>query len=286
MLPTLRAEIDNILELIQGQKACEQELEETRAKIDALYNQIQEAYRELIPLAGRTAKNEALEVAVARLKLSELEKDILELHEKRHEFGFGSNEARSAAERELHLKEQAKKQRDRLQKVEWVRGGLTGAEEECRKSIEVARSELDALERGSDELISSCLEHERSIQLSVRKLRALFTKFDEIRSQSASIASALGLGSCNNEIEEWAQESLPFFEDNLRNIKRSLDDLRVKGISRAAPVSLLLSSEGLAYEDLETFVLERVPIFNQELCRSMIYHLSDDCLRALWVAMR
>lgn len=286
MLPTVSNELDKILEIIDHQTNNAQKLHEIRTKIDVLNKQIEKTRKELNGFFRKIAKDDQLDVSVARLKLAEAESEIIRIYQIRHESGVGSERAKAAAKKEIRLESEADLHRKVIDRADWVRSELSIAEAECRKALEIAQSNLKTLGEESNEIIENSRENEKSIDVATQKLQSMFASFDEIRSQAESISNKLGLEACSEEVTEWAHVVLPSFDENLRAIKRSLDDLRLRGITRSAPLKLLLASYKVKYEDLEKFLLKQVPVFTSDLCRSFLFHLSDECIRQLCRAMK
>lgn len=286
MLPTVSNELDKILEIIDDQTNNAQKLHEIRTEIDVLNKQIEKTRKELNSFVRKAAKDDQLDVSVARLKLAEAESEIIRIYQIRHESGVGSERAKAAAKKEILLESEADLHRKVIDRADWVRSELSIAEAECRKALEIAQSNIKTLGKESNEIIETSRENEQSIDVAIQKLQSMFASFDEIRSQAESISNKLGLEACSEEVKEWAQEVIPSFDEDLKAIKRSVDDLKLRGITRSAPLKLLLASHKVTYEELEKFLRQQVPIFTSELCRSFLYHLSDECIGLLCRAMK
>lgn len=281
MYRALDDEISNILQLSTEQEAKEHQIAANRVKIGVLENQISDTRNDLLDILADSTRDDELDSASAKLKIAFLEDEISKIYELRSKEAIGSPRAKSLAKKENQKYGEIEENNRTVDQPGWRQTDFRQQEIECARAIGEAEARLSQLRDQNANDVKEASQNELLIKKSVQSLNSMFKAFENIRADVDGVSKSIGMSEFRNEIHIWAAERLPVFSVQLGELKDSIDDLRVRSITRDKPLNLLLTELGIDYDQLRDYLVKKVPDFSADIARSLIYELSNQALKAL-----
>jgi len=281
MYAAVKEEVEKLLELTDRQELIAKKISANTIQSNRFWGQLSEIRERLVETIGNSSYDEKIKVALTKTMILLLGQELLWVSDEKNELWAGSKQYLDLSERERFLRDEIDQHNRLLSDSHYKKNSAGELERELVASLKTYREKINSIRKESEELFEESKEVNKDIDQTILNLANMFEGFDKIRSEIKDVLGSIGLQGFSQEIINWSQDNLPRFSRDVREISNSLEKLRVRAITRYAPLRLILENQAVDYEKLEAYVLDNVSCFDKEVCRNFIYELSDDAIITL-----